>query len=789
MDPAGQGSGSERATRELEERIRLLEDENRELSAGESRLRAIFENEPECVKLLALDGTLLEMNPAGLRMIEADSLDQVRGRSIYPLVAAEHRDAFRDVLDSVMRGEHCTLEFESIGLRGGRRWLETHASPLRDASGDVSALLGITRDITDRRRAAQARRETEARLLEVFRSCPVGVAIHRWSDRTCVDVNSTFTALLGWSREEVIGRTAAEVGMVSGPAAAELHAQIGQRRSVQGSELAVTTRDGSVRHILLGAQIVDLDSGTHVITTFVDITERKRAEESMRESEARFRELAETIRDVFWITDVENERLLYVSPAYESVYGRPCASLHADPRSWLDAVHPEDRDRIRSVAAARRSHGFDHEYRLLRSDGDVRWIRDRAFPVRGADGAIERIVGLASDVTDRKAAEMQMHQAQKMESIGRLAAGIAHDFNNILTVINGVAELAGSELGDGPLRDDIAAIRQAAMRATGLTRQLLAFSRQQVLKPEVLRLNAVVEEVEGLLCRVLGEDIRVEVRLDPDVRSVLADPGQIHQVILNLAINSRDAMPQGGVLSIETRSVIVSEAGARRHPGLSPGRYSVLVLTDTGAGMDAATRQRLFEPFFTTKAPGKGTGLGLATVHGIVKQSGGEIEVESEAGSGTTFTIYLPESESAAEHHGDAPVASAAHGAECLLIVDDDAGVRAMTRRVLERQGYHVIQADDGAEALALMEQCGDTVDLLLTDVVMPGMSGIDLARRLREARPSLRVLFISGYSEDAVDRHGVLGESMKFLAKPYSVSGLLQEVREALDSAAAEAE
>ena len=387
--------------------------------------------------------------------------------------------------------------------------------------------------------------------------------------------------------------------------------------------------------------------------------------------------------------------------------------------------------------------------------------------MRGELGQVERLVGVARDVTDRKAAELQMYEAQKMESVGRLAAGLAHDFNNVLTIINGMAELA---LGDiepaSPLREHLVGIQSASSRAVQLTRQLLAFSRKQVLHPTVVHLNLLVREAQTLLQRVLGDDVRVEVALTADLPPVRVDSGQFHQVILNLAVNSRDAMPHGGTFRIETHVLTVDDAHDRLHPALARGRYAVLVISDTGIGMDDATRQRLFEPFFTTKEPGTGTGLGLATVHGIVKQSGGEIQVNTVLGRGTTFTIYLPVTDEVDRPSAGATLAGS-RGAECILVVDDDAGVRTLTRRLLERAGFKVMVAADGLQALDVVAAHGDQIDLVLTDVVMPGMSGRDLAEALWRKRPDTRVLFMSGYTEEAISRHGVLARGTHLISKP----------------------
>jgi CheY-like chemotaxis protein len=373
-----------------------------------------------------------------------------------------------------------------------------------------------------------------------------------------------------------------------------------------------------------------------------------------------------------------------------------------------------------------------------------------------------------------------------MEAVGRLAGGVAHDFNNLLTVITGrSAILLGRLKADDPLRRSVEQIQKTADRAAGLTRQLLAFSRKQVLQRKDLDLNDMVEEVSGMLRRLIGEDVELLLTLGPKAGHVNADPGQLEQVLMNLAVNSRDAMPRGGTLGVETDCVQVEAAPPDRPEALPPGPYAVLRVVDTGVGMDAATQARIFEPFFTTKEPGKGTGLGLSMVHGVVRQHGGAIQVRSVVGGGTTFEIYLPQVASPAE---PARVEDAAGhetpGRETILLVEDEDDVRALAREVMERQGYRVLEASDGLQALRRYQSEGDRIDLVLSDVVMPRMSGRELVDRVRAIRPDMRVLYMSGYTEDAIVRHGVRDASTVLLGKPFAPADLLAKIREVLDRA-----
>jgi two-component system, cell cycle sensor histidine kinase and response regulator CckA len=372
-----------------------------------------------------------------------------------------------------------------------------------------------------------------------------------------------------------------------------------------------------------------------------------------------------------------------------------------------------------------------------------------------------------------------------MEAVGKLAGGVAHDFNNLLTAISGHSELSLRRLGaDDPLRRNVEVIKQASDRAASLTRQLLAFSRKQVLQPKVIDLNDVVVETNKLLRRLIGEDIDLLTVLEPSLGQIKADPGQIGQVLMNLSVNARDAMPRCGKLTIETSNIYIDEEYARRHVSVAPGWYVMLAVSDTGCGMDDATQKRIFEPFFTTKEVGKGTGLGLSTVYGIVKQSGGNVWVYSEVGRGTTFKIYLPRTDKTVENpvtnsrHDEAPA-----GTETVLLVEDEEIVRDMTHEILRMSGYHVLESSRGSEALAVCEQHRGPIHLMLTDVVMPQMSGRELAERLMPLRPEMRVLYMSGYTDDAIVHHGVLDEGMAFIEKPFTPNALARKVRESLDA------
>jgi PAS domain S-box-containing protein len=505
-----------------------------------------------------------------------------------------------------------------------------------------------------------------------------------------------------------------------------------------------------------------------------DITDRVLANAALRESEQNFRPLFEQAIDAILVC-ADDMRFLDANPAACLMTGYTREELLGqDATILLDA---DERARVPgALAQIEAGEAVGGEWRARRKDGTAYMVEVRVK--RLPDGRYQAFV---RDITERTELQAQLLQAQKMESIGRLAGGIAHDFNNLLTIINGTADLAIAGLHAGhPLRRDLEQIRHAGERAAAVTRQLLAMSRQQILRLEVLDLNAIIRDMQGMLTLLVGEDITLEPALAERLGPIKADPSQMEQVILNLAVNAREAMPEGGTLTIQTSDVV---AGLPAHRPLPPGPYVMMAVRDTGIGMDEAARKRVFEPFFTTKDIGKGAGLGLSTVYGIVKQSGGSVWVDSHPGAGTVFTIYFPRVETTIEPRAAAHADIDARSDETILVVEDEPGVRRLTKRILESAGYRVFAAANGTEALQLLERSTEAIQLTLTDMVMPGMNGRELASRVARLRPGIKVLYMTGYTADALLRRGALDATSRVVTKPFTARELRRHVREILDT------
>jgi PAS domain S-box-containing protein len=633
---------------------------------------------------------------------------------------------------------------------------------------------------TERTDAETSQQVSDERYHALFDCAPDGILI---ADRESyyIDANASICRMLGYSRAELIGLHGSDIVLPSeveriAPALALI---------VEGAdfpqEWQFRRKDGSS----FSADVtVTVMPGGNLLAMIRDLTAKHQADEAVRATEERTQFALRSANVGVWDMDYRSGVLRW-SEVMETQYGLAPGTFAGTFDAFTDRIHPADRPSVLEVLGKAMKTGADFSglHRTTWPDGTLHWLSGTGRIVLDEGGHPVRSVGISQDVTERLALEAQFQQAQKMEAVGRLAGGVAHDFNNLLTVILGFCELLlTSVTQDDPRRRDVVEIQKAGTRAASLTRQLLAFSRKELIEPTLLDLHTVLIELRPMLGRLLREDVTVMGGTRRALARVRADRGQVEQVVLNLAVNAQDAMPNGGTLTIETADIELDEHDSTSRLAPQPGRYVVLTVTDSGTGMTPEAQEHLFEPFFTTKEPGKGTGLGLATVHGIVTRSGGSVSVHSEPGRGTSFKVYFPQAP-AADTTIDVPERPAPPrpGSETVLVVEDSRGLRDLTKRLLERRGYTVIVAANAEEASRLFEET-PSIDVLLTDVVMPGKSGPELIKRLAERRPTLKVLYMSGYTDEAIVQHNVLKPGIAFLHKPFTSDTLERKLREVLD-------
>ena len=800
------------------------------LLESEARYRRIVETSNEGIWVLDADEKTTFMNGRMAQMLDCD-VSEARGQLASGFVHEDGLAPLAASLKSLRAGGSTQIEVRLKRTDGAPLWALLETSAIFDSGRKYEGALVMVMDVSERRKAQEASRASEARFRRLWDS---GLILINISDAagTLVDVNDSGANLLGYSREELINGSVRWRDLTPPEWRDAEEAAIAQfeRTGVTAPwEKELLRKDGTRLPILTGAATL---AGAGRIAIAVDLTERKRAESANLER-TRIAELTAEVGVALAQGGVLQEVLQRCAEAMVRHAGAACARIWTcEPRlrtlvlqasagsctcvtPGVDGeapIPPETKliaeqraphvtndvagDQQAAVAAwtAREGMTAFAGHPLLVS-GELVGVISMFARHTLSDAALKGLATIADEIAIgvhrslgddiRAVLEGQLRQAQKMEAVGRLAGGVAHDFNNVLSVILSYADLMLEELGrEDPMRDDVDEIRKAGNRAADLTRQLLMFSRQQVLEPKVIDLNDLLARMDKMLQRILGEDVDLVFLAGPDLGRLRADPSSIEQVVMNLVVNARDAMPTGGKLTIETANVQLDEDFVRHHVDAKAGPYIMLAVSDTGIGMDAATRSRIFEPFFTTKPVDKGTGLGLSTVFGIAQQSGGWVYVYSEPGAGTAFKVYLPRVVQEVDKARATAALPLRRGSETILLVDDDEQVRLVTRGILKRNGYHVIDAKHAGEAMLACEQHAGTIHLLLTDVVMPQMSGPELAKRLAKSRPGMRVMCMSGYTDDSIVRHGILETEFAYLQKPITPESLTRKVREVLDAA-----
>jgi two-component system, cell cycle sensor histidine kinase and response regulator CckA len=700
-------------------------------------------------------------------------------------VHPEDRDRMMaSINDSITQKREHLIEYRAVWPDGSIHWQAAMGRVFFDHTGKATRMVGIAMNI-DGRKQAEQRLQLQAAALEAAAN---SIVITDKSGNISW-TNPAFTRLTGYTLEEVQGKNPRVLN--SGQNNPVLYKNLWQtilKGDTWRGEIVNRRKDGTVYSEEQVITPVRSEDGeiTHFIAIKDDITKRKQRDAELKQAEEKYRALFEDAM-VGIYQSLPEGRFINVNPALAKICGYETpqeliTEIHDLAHDWY--VDPKRRDEFKRMLA-KKGAIHDFEYQARRKDGSKIWLLQNAREVRGDHGNLMYYEGTVHDITERRSLEDQLRQAQKMEAVGRLAGGIAHDFNNALSVINGYSELLQMSLSsDETLKKQAGEIQVAGQRAATLTRQLLAFSRKQTIQPSVLDVNSVITELEKMLHRLIGEDVRLEITLGEQLWPIKVDQGQLEQVFMNLAVNSRDAMPNGGKLLIETCNINLDEMYVRRHPYAKAGAYVMLSISDTGLGMDKETQSRIFEPFFTTKEMGKGTGLGLSTVYGIVKQSQGYVSVYSEVGKGTTFKIFFPKSEGEAQVLPSRLAAVPASGhQETILLVEDDRSLRELTKRSLQNRGYKIIEAEDGKAGIEVARQYGGAIHLLLTDVIMPGLSGAELAKHLSVQRPDIKVLYMSGYTDDLIAYHGILDAGTMFIEKPFDLNSLLTKIYAALNS------
>jgi PAS domain S-box-containing protein len=772
---------------------RQLSQREQALVESERNYRDIFNTTKDAIFVHdAESGNIVEINKTVEEMYGYSREEILNQQALY-LSSGEPPYSSRDALDWIrkasLKGSQ-QFEWSAKKKNGELFWTEVVIS--RTQIAGAGRVLVVVRDITEKKniqqqleKALEDSSATTIYLNSVINAVADPIFVkdrqHRW-----VLLNDAYCGLKGRSRDELLGKTVYDIDPKN---QADIMWQDDERVFNTGKELVRegerTDSEGIVHTTVTKKTLFKNKKGEDFIVGVVrNITERKRMEVALQVSERRLKLAAASGHLGIWDRDIESGNQIWDDRMYE-IYGLAKDSFPATFEAWTKYLHPDDRERVikESQAAVRGEKDYDTEFRILHPDGSLKYIRASGLVIRDTEGKPIRAIGINWDITEQKNLEEKLRQSQKIEVVGQLAGGIAHDFNNILTAIICYGNLINLKLPEtDPMHQYIDQIIESSEKAADLTRSLLAFSRKQVINPVPVDVNRIVTDMQKILERVIGEHIEFRVKTADHALIVKSDKSQIEQVLLNLATNARDAMPNGGALTITTEEDAIDEKFIRMYRYGKVGRYVIITVTDTGEGMDKTTQEHIFEPFFTTKEVGKGTGLGLSMVYGTIKQHDGFINVYSEPGKGTTFSIYLPLTEATAQQNEDKRTTDISLGTETLLLVEDDDAVRTVIRTMIEGFGYKVIEAIDGHQAVAVFRENGDRVQLVVSDMIMPRMSGKEVYRELQKVKPGIKILYMSGYTADILEQQGVENEKINFISKPFGPDALSRKIREVLD-------
>ena len=799
--------------RDITERKRVEE----ELKESELRYREVFENTSGCIFLLDVteDGRFkfAGFNPAEEKAVgfsNAEMYGKFIEEALPPELASQVIANYRRCVEA---GASIYFD-EELDLPVGRRYFHTVLIPVRNVVGDIYRIVGVARDITEARQAERELQRSNDLLRAIIAAAPTAIIGVDLDGKVQTVWNPAAEKMLGWSAQEIMGRALPSVPMEKQEEFRRFRERIRSGKTLDGVEVRRERRDGTpIDYSIYASPLHDAEGRiTGNIAVLVDITEHKRMEEelrlahdelekrvverteqlektaeALRTSEERYALAVQGANDAIWDMNLATGEV-YHSLRYRSMLGFEDDEMadNVNFNECMERIHPDDHQMVmeaRDACLEGRRPVYEVEYRLRHKDGTYRWVASRGACLRDSQGRPYRMAGSLTDITERKKLEQQLLQAQKMESIGILAGGVAHEFNNQLTAISGYGQILQESISpdDELSQDSIGQVLKAAERAAELTRGLLAFSRKQVISPKPVHIDTLISNTSRLIQRMIGEDVEFSIDFSGKNLMIKADPGQIEQVLMNLATNARDAMPHGGRLTITTRQMSIKEGSEAQYDLAGPGKYALISVTDTGTGIDKKSLECIFEPFYTTKEVGMGTGLGLSIIHGIVKQHNGSILVSSELGKGTSFNIYLPLIEGHAVTEKSEMTAPLAAGTETLLVAEDEEIVRNLMKKILEKAGYKVIVADNGEEAVTRFEE-HDDISLVLADMVMPRKNGKEMLDEIRKIKPDTKAVFISGYSADIIAKKGKLEEGMEFITKPFKKDDLLQKIREVLD-------